>query len=66
VLSGVQAGLSWSLVLKKREGYRRAFDKFGPEKAAHYTFARSGSLNVRCNRLRLSMSRDYTSMRRKT
>src|SRR6266853_3313671 len=27
VLSGAQAGLSWSLVLKKREGYRRAFDK---------------------------------------
>jgi DNA-3-methyladenine glycosylase I len=34
VLSGAQAGLSWSLVLKKREGYRRAFDKFDPEKVA--------------------------------
>jgi DNA-3-methyladenine glycosylase I len=33
VLSGAQAGLNWSLVLKKREGYRRAFDKFDPEKA---------------------------------
>jgi DNA-3-methyladenine glycosylase I len=37
VLSGAQAGLNWSLVLKKREGYRRAFDKFDPEKVAHYS-----------------------------
>jgi DNA-3-methyladenine glycosylase I len=37
VLSGAQAGLNWSLVLKKREGYRRAFDKFNPEKVAHYS-----------------------------
>src|SRR5437660_10051006 len=32
VLSGAQAGLNWSLVLKKREGYRRGFDNFGPAK----------------------------------
>jgi DNA-3-methyladenine glycosylase I len=37
VLSGAQAGLNWSLVLKKREGYRRAFDNFDPEKVAHYS-----------------------------
>src|SRR5271169_1134112 len=37
VLSGAQAGLSWSIVLKKREGYRRAFDKFDPERVAHYS-----------------------------
>ena len=37
VLSGAQTGLNWSLVLKKREGYRRAFDKFDPEKVAHYS-----------------------------
>src|ERR1700693_3521318 len=37
ILSGVQAGLNWSLVLKKREGYRRAFDKFDPEKVARYS-----------------------------
>ena len=36
-LSGAQAGLSWSLVLKKREGYRRAFNQFDPEKVAHYS-----------------------------
>jgi len=37
VLSGAQAGLSWSLVLKKRAGYRRAFDSFDPEKVALYS-----------------------------
>jgi DNA-3-methyladenine glycosylase I len=37
VLSGAQAGLNWSLVLKKREGYRRAFDKFNPQKVARYS-----------------------------
>ena len=37
ILSGAQAGLSWSLVLKKREGYRRAFAAFDPEKVARYS-----------------------------
>src|ERR1700719_57880 len=37
VLSGAQAGLNWSLVLKKRDGYRRAFDNFDPEKVARYS-----------------------------
>jgi 3-methyladenine DNA glycosylase Tag len=37
VLSGVQAGLSWVLVLKKRQGNRRAFDKFDPGKVARYS-----------------------------
>src|ERR1700746_2098830 len=37
VLSSAQEGLNWSLVLKKREGYRRAFDKFDPEKVARYS-----------------------------
>ena len=37
VLSGAQAGLNWSLVLKKREGYRHAFGKFDPEKVARYS-----------------------------
>src|SRR5258708_24952044 len=36
VLSGAQAGLNWSLVLKKREGYRRAFDRFNPQRVARY------------------------------
>src|SRR5258706_1700745 len=37
VLSGAQAGLNWSLVLKKRDGYRHAFDKFDPEKVARFS-----------------------------
>ncbi len=37
VLEGAQAGLSWSIVLNKREGYRRAFSDFDPQKVARYT-----------------------------
>jgi Methyladenine glycosylase len=33
---GAQAGLNWTIVLKKREGYRRAFDGFDPEKVARF------------------------------
>jgi DNA-3-methyladenine glycosylase I len=40
VLSGAQAGLNWSLVLKKREGYRRAFDNFDPERVRRYSESR--------------------------
>ena len=44
VLSGAQAGLNWSLVLKKRDGYRRAFDKFDPEEVARYSDKRIQTL----------------------
>ena len=37
LLEGAQAGLSWITVLKKREGYRKAFDQFDPEKIARYS-----------------------------
>ena len=40
VLSGAQAGLNWSLVLKKREGYGRAFDNSDPQKVARYSESR--------------------------
>ena len=40
VLEGAQAGLSWTTILKKREGYRRAFDGFDPEKVARFTARR--------------------------
>ena len=36
VLEGAQAGLSWSTILKKREGYRRAFAGFDPERVARF------------------------------
>ena len=35
-LEGAQAGLSWSTILAKREGYRRAFSEFDVEKIARY------------------------------
>src|SRR5258706_5333882 len=36
VLEGAQAGLSWSTILRKRDAYRRAFDRFDPRKVARY------------------------------
>jgi DNA-3-methyladenine glycosylase I len=44
VLSGAQAGLNWSLVLNKREGYRRAFGEFAPEIVARYSRRRIEAL----------------------
>lgn len=35
-LEGAQAGLSWSTILKKRDGYRRAFARFDPRKVARF------------------------------
>ena len=40
ILEGAQAGLSWSTILKKREGYRKAFVDFDPQKVARFTEAR--------------------------
>ena len=37
ILEGAQAGLSWITILKRREGYRQAFDAFSPELIANYT-----------------------------
>jgi DNA-3-methyladenine glycosylase I len=36
ILEGAQAGLSWNTILKKRENYRKAFDRFRVEKIARY------------------------------
>lgn len=40
ILEGAQAGLSWSTILHRREGYRRAFADFDPVKVARFTPAR--------------------------
>lgn len=40
VLEGMQAGLSWLTVLRKRENFRAALDDFDPERVARYTPAR--------------------------
>jgi DNA-3-methyladenine glycosylase I len=39
-LEGAQAGLSWSTILRKREGYRRAFAGFDPEAVVRFDRAR--------------------------
>jgi DNA-3-methyladenine glycosylase I len=36
ILEGAQAGLSWETILKKRDHYRRAFDRFDARKVARY------------------------------
>ena len=40
ILEGAQAGLSWSTILNKREGYRKAFAGFDPVKVARFTAKR--------------------------
>jgi len=37
ILEGAQAGLSWSTILNKRDGYRKAFRDFDPVKVARFT-----------------------------
>jgi DNA-3-methyladenine glycosylase I len=44
ILEGAQAGLSWITILRKRDGYRSAFDGFDAEKIARYTGRRVESL----------------------
>jgi DNA-3-methyladenine glycosylase I len=57
LLEGAQAGLSWETILRKREGYRRAFAGFDPAKVARFTPARIEKLmqdeGVVRNRLKL-------------
>src|SRR5512136_3250646 len=58
VLEGAQAGLSWSTILRKREGYRRAFDHFDARKIAKYsenTVSRLlGNSDIIRNRLKIN------------
>ena len=37
ILEGAQAGLSWITILKRREGYRKAFEGFDPERVARFS-----------------------------
>ena len=36
ILEGMQAGLTWSMILKKRDNFKKAFDNFDPYKMAKY------------------------------
>src|SRR4051812_48021716 len=44
VLEGAQAGLSWDIILKKREHYRAVFDNFDATKVARYQEAKVAKL----------------------
>ena len=44
ILDGFQAGLSWAIILRKRDAFLRAFDGFDPGKMARYTAARRRKL----------------------
>src|SRR6201991_3251827 len=57
-LEGAQAGLSWSTILRKRDNYRRAFDRFNPAKIAKYdedkVAALLGDSGIIRNRLKIN------------
>jgi len=44
ILEGMQAGLSWLTILRKRENFRKAFDHFDPRRIARYDSAKVRSL----------------------
>ena len=44
ILEGAQAGLSWETILRKRQNYRKAFDRFNPAKVAKYDERKISSL----------------------
>src|SRR5437899_10856569 len=44
MLDGFQAGLSWSIILRKRDAFRKAFKNFEPEKVARFGSAEVGRL----------------------
>lgn len=62
VLEGTQAGLSWETILNKREGYRRAFYNFDPERVSNMTDAELDRLKenpeIIRNRLKIYSARN--------
>lgn len=60
ILEGAQAGLSWETILKKRDHYRKAYDRFDPAKVAKYSQARQQKLlqneGIVRNRLKVAAS----------
>jgi len=61
ILEGAQAGLNWETILKKREGYRKAFKEFDPIKVAQMTDAKLDALlqdpSIIRNRLKVYSAR---------
>ena len=60
VLDAFQAGLSWAIVLKKREGFRRAFQNFDPRKVAKYDASKVKALLADAGIIRNRMKIDAT------
>ena len=60
ILEGAQAGLSWITILKKRENYRKAYNKFDPKKIAKFDDAKQQQLlqdpGIVRNRLKVAAS----------
>ncbi len=65
ILEGAQAGLSWSTILHKRAGYRRAFANFDPRKVARFDARRRAALrrDPRIVRNRLKIEATVTNAR---
>jgi len=61
ILEGAQAGLSWRTILEKRDGYRRAFADFDPQKVARFSDAKLEKLmldpGIVRNRLKIFSAR---------
>jgi DNA-3-methyladenine glycosylase I len=61
LLEGAQAGLSWITILKRREGYRKAFENFNPKKIARFTDEKLQKLgenrSIIRNRLKIEAAR---------
>ena len=65
ILEGAQAGLSWETILRKRDNYRKAFDRFNPAKVAKYDQAKIDQLlnNEGIIRNRLKINSAVTNAR---
>ena len=63
ILDGAQAGLSWLTILRKREGYRRAFDNYDVQRIARYDDAKIAQLlqNPEIVRKRLKVNSAVTN-----
>jgi DNA-3-methyladenine glycosylase I len=63
ILEGAQAGLSWETILRKRENYRRAFDRFDPKRVSRYDKRKVGKLlaDARIVRNRLKIAAAVTN-----
>lgn len=62
ILEGAQAGLSWITILKRRETYRKAFDRFDAKKIARYDQRKAAALmkdpGIIRNRLKIAAAID--------